>query len=102
MKFWILFFLVFIPLMVFAQDATPAVSVFDKVLDWFNGAWTYAPVVLAWLGGLVVVGTIIDKIVPDEYDKGFMSKIYNMPIIGLLLKALVRFSPFSADVEQKK
>lgn len=74
----------------------------EQVLTWFSGAFSFAPTVLVWLGGLVVVGTIVDKIVPDTYDKGFMSKLYNMPILGSLLKALVRFSPFSADVEQDK
>lgn len=100
-KLFLLFVLMFCGVL-FAQEVVEPVSLVDKILDWFVGAWTWAPVVLAWLGGLVVAGTIIDKIVPDKYDHGFMSKVYNMPIVGLILKSLVRFSPFSADVEQVK
>lgn len=72
------------------------------ILEMFKNAFSFAPTVLAVLGTLVVVGSIVDKIVPDKYDKGFMSYLYNMPVIGLLLKALVKFSVFSTDVEQEK
>lgn len=98
--FLIAMLFVFVPVSLFAD--TGSANFFDGILDWFKTAWNWSPVVLMWLGGLVVAGTIIDKIVPDQYDKGFMSKLYNLPVIGLLLKSLVRFSPFSADVEQKK
>ncbi len=100
-KLFLFFVLMFCGVLV-AQEVTETVSLVDKVLDWFKGAWSWAPMALAWLGGVVVAGTIIDKLVPDTYDKGFMSKLYNLPIIGTILKSLVRFSPFSADVEQVK
>lgn len=72
------------------------------ILDWFEKTFSFAPTVLAILGTLVVVGSIVDKIVPDKYDKGFMSYLYNLKIIGTILKSLVRFSVFSTDVEQEK
>lgn len=102
MKKYFLFLLMMISTVVFAQEVTETVSLVDKIVDWFSTAWSWTPMVLAILGGLVVAGTVIDKIVPDTYDKGFMSKLYNMAIIGAILKSLVRFSPFSADVNQVK
>ena len=103
MKKMFLFFVLMFCGVLFAQEvAMETVSVYDQILNWFSGAWAWAPKVLVWLGGIVVAGTIIDKIIPDTYDKGFMTKVYNAPVIGLLLKSLVRFSPFSADVEQTK
>jgi hypothetical protein len=75
---------------------------FNAILDVFSAAYSWAPIVLTILGSLVVGGTIVDKLVPDEKDNGFMTKLYNYPILGTLLKALVRFSVFSSffDVEQ--
>ena len=47
------------------------------------------------LGSIVVVGTSIDAMIPDEKDKGFMKKIMNIPVLGDLLKTLAKFSPFN-------
>jgi hypothetical protein len=73
---------------------------FVVILEMFKNAFDWAPMVLSILGSLVVLGSTVDKMVPDKYDKGFMSKLYNMPIVGHILKALVKFSWFSTDVEQ--
>jgi hypothetical protein len=51
--------------------------------------------VFMFLGGLVVVGTAVDKVVPDEKDKGFMKKLLAVPVLGSVLEALKRFSPFN-------
>ena len=55
----------------------------------------YGQVIFTAIGGLVFVGTVIDKMVPDEYDKGFMGKLMNLKGIGPVLKAMTRFSPFN-------
>lgn len=47
------------------------------------------------LGSLVVIGSTIDSIIPDEKDHGFMKKILNMPILGDFLKFMTKFSPFN-------
>ena len=97
MKFLFLVLLAVLSFGCFASDFS-----IDTALDWFNKSFSWGSIVLSVLGGLTVIGTIIDKIVPDKYDGGFMSKIYNKPIIGLFLKSFVRFSPLCADVEQDK
>ena len=47
------------------------------------------------LGSLVVVGTAVDKMIPDDKDKAFMAKILAVPVLGALLNALAKFSPFN-------
>lgn len=47
------------------------------------------------LGILVIVGTFIDRLIPDTKDKGFMKYVLNIPILGSLLTAMTRFSPFN-------
>lgn len=51
--------------------------------------------VFAVLGGAVVVGTAIDTAIPDEKDGGFMKKLLATPVLGSVLSALKRFSPFN-------
>jgi len=48
------------------------------------------------LGALVVVGTVIDNLIPDEKDHGFMKKLLATPILGDVLRALKKFSPFNS------
>lgn len=47
------------------------------------------------LGGVVVVGTAVDAAIPDEKDGGFMKKLLATPVLGSVLSALKRFSPFN-------
>ena len=47
------------------------------------------------LGAIVVVGTVVDSLIDDKKDKGFMKVIFNVPILGSFLKAFTRFSPFN-------
>lgn len=51
--------------------------------------------VLMGLGSAVVIGTAIDKSIDDKFDKGFMKKAMNIPVVGLFLKVLSRFSPLN-------
>jgi len=46
------------------------------------------------LGGLVIIGTFVDSIIPDEKDYAFMTKAYALPVIGDVLRAIAKFSPF--------
>ena len=57
--------------------------------------------IFSWIGGAAVLGTVIDAIVPDKYDKGFMGKLNNVPVLGTIIKAIRRFSPFNVDVNKK-
>jgi hypothetical protein len=57
--------------------------------------------IFTYLGGAVVLGTAIDAVVPDKYDKGFMGKLNNVPVFGKILKSIRRFSPFNIDVNKK-
>ena len=55
--------------------------------------------ILAILGAVVTVGTVVDTLLPEE-KQGFMSKFYDIPVLGDILKAVKRFSPF--NIEKKK
>ncbi len=70
------------------MDWTPVFDFLISLAPWVS-------YVFIALGSLVVVGTAVDSIIPDEKDKGFMKKILDIPILGDLLKALTRFSPFN-------
>jgi len=47
------------------------------------------------LGALVTIGIMVDSMIDDEKDKGFMKKILAIPLLGDILKGLKRFSPFN-------
>ena len=70
-------------------------------MDWvpfFNFLLTFSPVVstiLMVLGALVTLGILVDAMVDDKKDKGFMKKLLAKPILGDMLRALKRFSPFN-------
>ena len=65
------------------------------IFDWIMGMAPWAGYALAFLGGLVVFGTFVDQIIPDEKDGGFMKKLFSIPILGSFLEAVARFSPFN-------
>ena len=44
------------------------------------------------LGSLVIIGTVVDALSPKIE---FMEKILAIPVLGDVLKALKRFSPFN-------
>jgi hypothetical protein len=59
-----------------------------------------ATMIFTILGALVVVGTVVDSMIDDEKDGGFMKKLLAAPILGSLLSALKRFSPFNIKEEK--
>lgn len=67
----------------------------NGVVEWLMSLKPWVEYVFIGLGTLVVVGSGIDKIVPDEYDKGFMSYVFKVPVLGSLLKFVTKFSPFN-------
>jgi hypothetical protein len=67
----------------------------DAVFNWVIGLSPIANYVLMGLGAIVVLGTFIDSIIPDEKDGGFMTKILAIPILGSFLAQLKKFSPFN-------
>jgi hypothetical protein len=68
---------------------------FDAILTFLKSLAPWVSYVLIGLGSAVVLGTGIDKMIPDEKDGGFMTKAYNIPVLGGLLKSLARLSPFN-------
>lgn len=65
-----------------------------QIVAWIN-AHAPAPVllVLGFLGLLVVVGTAVIGMTPSKNDDAFLAKLYDVPVLGLLLKLLAAFSP---------
>lgn len=68
---------------------------FDSVLLMLAALGPAVKWSLVVLGSFVVIGTGIDSVIPDEKDGGFMKKLYAVPLLGLLLKAMAKFSPFN-------
>lgn len=70
-------------------------------MDWlafFNFLMTFSPVVgtiLTVLGALVTLGILVDSLIDDKKDGGFMKKLLAKPILGDVLRTLKRFSPFN-------
>lgn len=70
---------------------------FQALVDFAITLWGPSQTVFIVLGSLVVFGTFIDSIVPDEYDKGFMSIVFKVPVLGAFLKFISKFSPFHKE-----
>lgn len=84
--------LTFISISCFAETE---IDTWFNILTTLSGIWSYFPIIFQILGALTIIGTVIDKLIPDEKDGGFMTKILNIPILGKILSALSRFSPLS-------
>ena len=65
------------------------------VFDFFTTLAPWVQYLFMGLGSLVVAGTFIDSVIPDETDKGFMTKAFAIPIIGDVLRGMAKFSPFN-------
>ena len=65
------------------------------VLDYLVGLAPWVKQAFMALGSIVVIGTAVDSVVPDEKDGGFMAKAMALPVVGSVLNALKRFSPFN-------
>ncbi|MDB4330188.1 hypothetical protein N9948_00475 [bacterium] len=70
------------------MDWTPILAYLQGVAPWATNA-------LMILGTLVLIGTVVDAMVDDEKDKGFMKKALALPLVGSLLNHLKKFSPFN-------
>jgi len=69
------------------------------ILAYLQGIVPWASTVLMGLGAIVVIGTVIDSVIPDEKDGGFMKKAFALPLVGTLLLALKKFSPLNVKEE---
>jgi hypothetical protein len=58
--------------------------------------------VLSALGSLVVLGAAYVKLTPSKADDDKLAKLEAMPVVGVLLQLLVKFSPIARKVEEKK
>ena len=67
----------------------------DQILEFLMTLGNTAQYIIMGLGGIVVIVTAVDTAIPDDIDKGFMKKLLDKPIIGDLLRALKKFSPFN-------
>jgi hypothetical protein len=65
------------------------------VLDYALTLAPWVANVFAVLGALTVVGTTVDALVDDSKDGGFMKKILAIPVLGSVLNAMKKFSPFN-------
>jgi hypothetical protein len=88
----------------FAQEAVVQPDIYDKVITFLSGYFSWFPTVLKWLGIAVVVGLILDRLIPDTYDGGFMSKLVNIPVLGHIILLVIKFSPlnYTPDTDLKK
>jgi len=71
------------------------------ILLFLQGLAPWAIYVLMGLGTLVLLGTVIDSLIPDEKDGGFMKKVMGIPVLGSFLEALKRFSPLNVKPKEE-
>lgn len=65
----------------------------ESVLVVLAGLHPLIPVILAGLGGLVVLGQAYVAITPTQDDDAWFAKLESIPVIGSLLVALKAFAP---------
>jgi aspartokinase-like uncharacterized kinase len=70
------------------MDWTPVLEFLMTLAPWVS-------YVFMGLGALVVIATAVDGMIDDTKDNGFMKKIMAIPVLGDLLKAISKFSPFN-------
>lgn len=68
---------------------------FGELLVYLMGLSPIVGYVFMGLGAIVVIAIGLDKVIDDKHDKGFSKKILSIPILGDLLRALTKFSPFN-------
>lgn len=64
-----------------------------KIIEWIAGLHPIVPFVLMGLGSVVIIGQIIVAMTPSPDDDAWLVKVYDIPILGPLLKALAAFAP---------
>jgi amino acid permease len=67
----------------------------SAILDYAKTLAPWVQYVFVGLGSLVVIGTAVDSVIPDEKDGGFMKKVMAIPVLGSFLQAVAKFSPFN-------
>jgi hypothetical protein len=72
---------------------------FEEVLVFLVAQFPVLNMIFMILGSLVIIGTVVDALSP-KLD--FMDKILSVPVLGDVLKALKRFSPFNIKEQEKK
>ncbi len=53
----------------------------------------WLPAVLGWLGLVVVTAQSVVVLTPTKKDNKFVAKLFEVPVLGMLLKALASFAP---------
>ena len=64
-----------------------------KVLQDLAAKVPVLALVLGVLGSLVIVGQMIVLLTPSKADDAWLAKLKEMPVVGMLLKALEAFAP---------
>lgn len=65
----------------------------DAFLMTLAGLHPVIPLVLSALGSLVILGGAYVAITPTQEDDAWFAKLEEMPVVGMILKALKAFSP---------
>jgi len=65
----------------------------EPIVQWLAGLHPVVHVVLVVLGSLVVLGGVYVKLTPTQSDDAWFAKLEAIPVLGALLRALVKFSP---------
>ena len=66
----------------------------SMVLVYLSTLAPWVNYVLMGLGSVVVIGTAIDVMLPDK--GAFTTKVMAIPVLGPILTALSKFSPFNS------
>lgn len=69
------------------------------VLEWVKGAWPVAGVVLQIMGSCVIVASVVVKATESKSDDEAFAKLKAIPLLGLLIVGLERFSLFDRKPE---
>jgi len=64
----------------------------ETIIALLVGQYPAITVVLAAVGSLVVLGQIVVVFTPSPKDNAAYEKVMGTPIVGMLLKALTKFS----------
>lgn len=67
----------------------------DLLFDYLINLAPWVQYALSILGTLVVVGSTIVKLTPTKKDDAYMNKIMKIPILGIVLETITRFSPLN-------
>lgn len=66
---------------------------FSLALAWLSSLHPLVPLVLAGLGGLVVLGQTYVALTPSQNDDAWYAALEAKPFVGPLLKSLKAFAP---------